>query len=69
MLVLMCVSNALFLKIVSLNVPLQENISAKIGLILSFSLILVWGQRMPVVRSFNAASISRPLKSKSFSHS
>lgn len=29
----------------------QENISAKIGLILSFSLILIWGARLPVVRS------------------
>ncbi|ESK94376.1 phospho-2-dehydro-3-deoxyheptonate aldolase [Moniliophthora roreri MCA 2997] len=28
----------------------HENISAKIGLILSFSLILVWGGRLPVVR-------------------
>ncbi|KIO26851.1 hypothetical protein M407DRAFT_14997 [Tulasnella calospora MUT 4182] len=28
----------------------QENISNKIGLILSFSLILVWGARMPIVR-------------------
>ncbi|KAF8551220.1 DAHP synthetase [Imleria badia] len=28
----------------------QENISAKIGLILSFSLILIWGGRLPVVR-------------------
>ncbi|KAF9819448.1 hypothetical protein IEO21_02056 [Rhodonia placenta] len=28
----------------------QENISNKIGLILSFSLILIWGARMPVVR-------------------
>ncbi|KAJ7586359.1 DAHP synthetase [Mycena floridula] len=28
----------------------NENISAKIGLILSFSLILVWGARLPVVR-------------------
>ncbi|KIY63421.1 DAHP synthetase [Cylindrobasidium torrendii FP15055 ss-10] len=28
----------------------QENISAKIGLILSFSLILIWGARVPVVR-------------------
>ncbi|EIN13091.1 DAHP synthetase [Punctularia strigosozonata HHB-11173 SS5] len=28
----------------------HENISAKIGLILSFSLILIWGQRLPVVR-------------------
>jgi hypothetical protein len=27
----------------------QENISAKIGLVLSFSLILVWGARVPVV--------------------
>ena len=28
----------------------KENISAKIGLILSFSLILIWGARLPVVR-------------------
>ncbi|KAF8472403.1 DAHP synthetase [Russula ochroleuca] len=28
----------------------QENISAKVGLILSFSLILIWGARLPVVR-------------------
>ncbi|KAG6908612.1 hypothetical protein DXG01_004015 [Tephrocybe rancida] len=28
----------------------KDNISAKIGLILSFSLILVWGARLPVVR-------------------
>ncbi|KAK0184089.1 DAHP synthetase [Armillaria mellea] len=28
----------------------QQNISAKIGLILSFSLILIWGARLPVVR-------------------
>ncbi|KAL4073188.1 DAHP synthetase [Scleroderma yunnanense] len=28
----------------------QENISAKIGLILSFSLILIWGAHLPVVR-------------------
>ncbi|KAG6840450.1 hypothetical protein C0991_006626 [Blastosporella zonata] len=28
----------------------HENITAKIGLILSFSLILVWGARLPVVR-------------------
>ncbi|KAF5367878.1 hypothetical protein D9615_010482 [Tricholomella constricta] len=28
----------------------HENISAKIGLILSFSLILIWGARLPVVR-------------------
>ncbi|KJA16400.1 hypothetical protein HYPSUDRAFT_171526 [Hypholoma sublateritium FD-334 SS-4] len=27
-----------------------ENISAKIGLILSFSLVLIWGARLPVVR-------------------
>ena len=27
----------------------QENISNKIGLILSFSLIVIWGARMPVV--------------------
>lgn len=28
----------------------QENIAAKVGLILSFSLILIWGARLPVVR-------------------
>ncbi|KAH8832749.1 DAHP synthetase [Flagelloscypha sp. PMI_526] len=28
----------------------HENISAKIGLILSFSLVLIWGARLPVVR-------------------
>jgi len=28
----------------------QENIRAKIGLILTFSLILIWGARLPVVR-------------------
>ena len=28
----------------------QENISNKIGLILSFSLILIWGARLPIVR-------------------
>ncbi|EIM89401.1 DAHP synthetase [Stereum hirsutum FP-91666 SS1] len=28
----------------------HENISAKIGLILSFSLILLWGSRLPIVR-------------------
>ena len=28
----------------------QENVTAKIGLILSFSLILIWGARKPVVR-------------------
>lgn len=28
----------------------KQNISAKIGLILSFSLILIWGGRLPVVR-------------------
>ncbi|TFY82300.1 hypothetical protein EWM64_g1719 [Hericium alpestre] len=28
----------------------HENVSAKIGLILSFSLILIWGARLPVVR-------------------
>lgn len=28
----------------------QDNISAKIGLILSFSLVLIWGARLPVVR-------------------
>ena len=29
---------------------IQENIVNKIGLILSFSLILIWGARVPVVR-------------------
>jgi len=29
---------------------IQENIANKIGLILSFSLILIWGARVPVVR-------------------
>ena len=29
----------------------QENITHKIGLILSFSLILIWGARLPVVGS------------------
>jgi hypothetical protein len=29
---------------------MQENIAAKVGLILSFSLILIWGARLPVVR-------------------
>ncbi len=28
----------------------KENIQAKIGLILSFSLILIWGARLPIVR-------------------
>ncbi|KAF5321254.1 hypothetical protein D9619_002258 [Psilocybe cf. subviscida] len=28
----------------------HENISAKIGLILSFSLVLIWGARLPIVR-------------------
>lgn len=28
----------------------QQNITAKIGLILSFSLVLIWGARLPVVR-------------------
>ena len=38
----------------------QENISAKVGLILSFSLILTWGARMPVVCSFPQV-VSGPL--------
>ncbi len=29
---------------------IHQNISAKIGLILSFSLVLIWGARLPVVR-------------------
>src|SRR5438105_125326 len=31
------------------NTISQENISSKIGLILSFSLVLIWGARLPVV--------------------
>jgi hypothetical protein len=31
----------------------QQNISAKIGLILSFSLILIWGGRLPVVCDYH----------------
>jgi hypothetical protein len=38
----------------------QENISAKVGLILSFSLILTWGARLPVVRTFPQV-VSEPL--------
>ncbi|KAF8838237.1 DAHP synthetase [Paxillus ammoniavirescens] len=34
----------------SFDACIQQNISAKIGLILSFSLILIWGSRLPVVR-------------------
>ncbi|KAG8994588.1 hypothetical protein FRB94_009774 [Tulasnella sp. JGI-2019a] len=34
----------------SFNACTESNISNKIGLILSFSLILIWGARMPVVR-------------------
>ena len=43
---------------------LQENISAKLGLILSFSLILIWGARVPVVRVklIAVASFSQFLK-------
>jgi 3-deoxy-7-phosphoheptulonate synthase len=33
-----------------MSFTLQENITAKIGLILSFSLILIWGARLPIVR-------------------
>ena len=34
----------------SANLFLKENMSSKIGLFLSFSLILIWGVRLPVVR-------------------
>ncbi|KAI0340009.1 DAHP synthetase [Trametopsis cervina] len=34
----------------SFDAVTQENISNKIGLILSFSLILIWGARLPIVR-------------------
>ena len=40
----------LFLSLVRTNCHIQENIANKIGLILSFSLILIWGARVPVVR-------------------
>ncbi|KAJ7223497.1 DAHP synthetase [Mycena pura] len=43
----------------------HENISAKIGLILSFSLILVWGVRLPVVRIGRiAGQYAKPRSSK-----
>ncbi|KAJ7918285.1 DAHP synthetase [Mycena leptocephala] len=43
----------------------QENISAKIGLILSFSLILIWGARLPVVRIGRiAGQYAKPRSSK-----
>ncbi|KAJ7731669.1 DAHP synthetase [Mycena maculata] len=43
----------------------HENISAKIGLILSFSLILIWGARLPVVRIGRIASqYAKPRSSK-----
>ena len=42
----------------SLTSGMQENISNKIGLILSFSLIVIWGARMPVV-SRGLASVGR----------
>ncbi|PPQ96054.1 hypothetical protein CVT26_004686 [Gymnopilus dilepis] len=38
--------------------PSEENISSKIGLILSFSLILIWGARLPVVRGNSHSSMS-----------
>ena len=42
----------LFIHLVSgkANTASQENISSKIGLILSFSLVLIWGARLPVIR-------------------
>ncbi|KAJ7268594.1 DAHP synthetase [Mycena rebaudengoi] len=43
----------------------HENISAKIGLILSFSLILIWGARLPVVRIGRiAGQYAKPRSSK-----
>ena len=36
-------------RVAATHVILQENISNKIGLILSFPLIVIWGARMPVV--------------------
>ncbi|CAK5270565.1 unnamed protein product, partial [Mycena citricolor] len=43
----------------------HENIAAKIGLILSFSLILVWGARLPVVRIGRiAGQYAKPRSSK-----
>lgn len=41
---------SLFSSSVPSNCHIQENITNKIGLILSFSLILIWGARVPVVR-------------------
>ena len=41
----------------SLQRPSQENISSKIGLILSFSLILIWGARLPVVCGSSAFNL------------
>ena len=40
----------LFSSLVLTSDHIQENIANKIGLILSFSLILIWGARIPVVR-------------------
>ncbi|KAK7458115.1 hypothetical protein VKT23_010023 [Stygiomarasmius scandens] len=43
----------------------QENISTKIGLILSFSLILIWGARLPIVRIGRiAGQYAKPRSSK-----
>lgn len=39
-----------FSSLVPTHHHIQENIANKIGLILSFSLILIWGARLPVVR-------------------
>ncbi|EDR01514.1 uncharacterized protein LACBIDRAFT_191889 [Laccaria bicolor S238N-H82] len=44
----------------------HENISSKIGLILSFSLILVWGARLPVVRVGRIAGQYAKPRSSSF---
>ncbi|KAF9476280.1 DAHP synthetase [Pholiota conissans] len=44
----------------------HENISAKIGLILSFSLVLIWGARLPVVRIGRIAGQYAKPRSSSF---
>ncbi|KAJ3486032.1 hypothetical protein NLI96_g4522 [Meripilus lineatus] len=39
----------------------HDNISAKIGLILSFSLILIWGARLPIVGLLDGTSFQAPV--------
>lgn len=43
-------TSSLLSSLLPTNCHIEENISNKIGLILSFSLILIWGARVPVVR-------------------